>query len=87
MNVSKKKPTSFETLHHLIKLSIFDDQSLFLCGVRKKDQLNSVTSILIKVSFNNVLELVADGVDKKMKRKDDIFPFVEGNVEFYQDGY
>lgn len=87
MNVSKKKTTSFETLHHLIKLSIFDDQSLFLCGVRKKDQLNSVTSILIKVSFNNVLELVADGVDKKMKRKDDIFPFVEGNVEFYQDGY
>ncbi|XP_065927493.1 uncharacterized protein [Magallana gigas] len=34
------------------------------------------------VSFNNVLELVADGVDKKMKRKDDIFPF----VEVYADG-
>lgn len=59
----------------------------YSCAVRKKDQLNSVTSILIKVSFNNVLELVADGVDKKMKRKDDVFPFVEGNVEFYQDGY
>lgn len=58
----------------------------YSCAVRKKDQLNSVTSILIKVSFNNVLELVADGVDKEMKRKDDIFPFVEGNVEFYQDG-
>lgn len=57
----------------------------YSCAVRNIGQLNS--SILIKVSFNNVLELVADGVDKKMIRKDDIFPFVEGNVEFYQDGY
>lgn len=56
----------------------------YSCAVR--NILNSVTSILIKVSFNNVLELVAAGVDKKMKTKDDIFPFVEGNVECYQDG-
>lgn len=63
-------------VHHLI--NIHDEQSLFIWV---RNILNSVTSILIKVSFNNVLELVATGVDKEMKRQDDIFPFVEGNVE------
>lgn len=63
-------------VHHLI--NIHDEQSLFIWV---RNILNSVTSILIKVSFNNVLELVVTGVDKEMKRQDDIFPFVEGNVE------
>lgn len=63
-------------VHHLI--NIHDEQSLVIWV---RNILNSVTSILIKVSFNNVLELVATGVDKEMKRQDDIFPFVEGNVE------